>query len=76
MIIPKQSGTAESCSITDKDDLLCYLQTNKLSVLGWVVIHPAQRCFLSTFDLHEFVDYQLALPEAVAIVISPRFSPK
>ena len=34
--------------------------------------HPTQTAFLSSVDLHTHCSYQLMLPEAVAIVCSPK----
>ena len=36
--------------------------------------HPTQTAFLSSVDLHTQLSYQLMLPEAIAIVISPKYN--
>nr|XP_029510826.1 STAM-binding protein-like A [Oncorhynchus nerka] len=36
--------------------------------------HPTQTAFLSSVDLHTHCSYQLMMPEAIAIVCSPRFN--
>lgn len=36
--------------------------------------HPTQTAFLSSVDLHTHCSYQIMLPEAIAIVCSPKFS--
>ena len=36
--------------------------------------HPSQTSFLSSVDLHTQLSYQLMLPEAVAIVMAPKFN--
>ncbi|MEQ2276215.1 hypothetical protein XENORESO_015839, partial [Xenotaenia resolanae] len=43
--------------------LLCVSQT-----------HPTQTAFLSSVDLHTHCSYQIMLPEAIAIVCSPKFN--
>jgi STAM-binding protein len=35
--------------------------------------HPTQTAFLSSVDMHTHFAYQKMLPEAVAIVCSPKF---
>ncbi|KAJ2842952.1 hypothetical protein GGI22_007377, partial [Coemansia erecta] len=46
-----------------------------LITLGWIHTHPTQTCFMSSLDLHTQCSYQLLLPEAIAIVCSPRHDP-
>lgn len=36
--------------------------------------HPSQTSFMSSVDLHTHCSYQLILPEAIAIVCSPKYS--
>lgn len=36
--------------------------------------HPTQTAFLSSVDLHTHCSYQMMLPEAIAIVCSPKFN--
>ena len=36
--------------------------------------HPSQTAFMSSIDLHTHCGYQLMLPEAIAIVVAPKFS--
>lgn len=36
--------------------------------------HPSQTAFLSSVDLHTQLSYQLMLPEAIAIVIAPKYN--
>ena len=35
--------------------------------------HPSQTSFMSSVDLHTHCSYQLIMPEAIAIVCSPKF---
>jgi hypothetical protein len=36
--------------------------------------HPTQTAFLSSVDLHTHYPYQQLMPEAIAIVVSPKFN--
>ena len=36
--------------------------------------HPTQTAFLSSVDLHTHYPYQQLMPEAVAVVVSPKFN--
>ena len=36
--------------------------------------HPSQTAFLSSVDLHTQLSYQLMMPEAIAIVMAPKFN--
>ncbi|CAN0265774.1 unnamed protein product, partial [Laminaria digitata] len=72
LIIPKQTGTSDSCETTDETALFNYMLANKLITLGWIHTHPKQQdCFLSSVDVHTHCGYQLMLPEAVAVVYAP-----
>lgn len=71
LIIPKQTGTSDSCETTDETALFNYMLANKLITLGWIHTHPKQDCFMSSVDLHTHCGYQLMLPEAVAVVYAP-----
>jgi STAM-binding protein len=75
MIVPKQEGTTDTCNATNEEELFEYQMANNLLTLGWIHTHPTQDCFLSSVDLHTHCTYQLLLPEAIAIVISPMHSP-
>jgi len=73
LIIPKQKGTSNSC-ITEDEELLFEIQQQEdLLTLGWIHTHPTQTAFLSSVDLHTHYSYQIMLPEAVAIVCSPKY---
>jgi len=76
LIIPKQTATSDTCTTTNEDELLLYLQENDLMTVGWIHTHPTQRCFLSSMDLHAHLSYQLLMKEAIAVVVAPRFQPK
>jgi len=46
-----------------------------LLTLGWIHTHPTQSLFMSSVDLHTHFPQQQLLPEAVAVVLAPRFDP-
>lgn len=55
------------------------LYTNKTVELTCVThsvsqTHPTQTAFLSSVDLHTHCSYQMMMPEAIAIVCSPKFN--
>ncbi|CAG5919215.1 unnamed protein product [Menidia menidia] len=43
-------------------------------ILCGKLTHPTQTAFLSSVDLHTHCSYQIMLPEAIAIVCSPKFN--
>ncbi|KAI8811790.1 hypothetical protein BJ742DRAFT_101677 [Cladochytrium replicatum] len=75
LIIPKQTATSDSCSTTNEEELFEYQDKHDLMTMGWIHTHPTQTCFMSSVDLHTHCSYQLMLPEAIAIVLSPRHNP-
>ena len=74
LIIPKQTGSTDSCEISHDEEIIDILETHRLITLGWIHTHPTQTAFLSSVDFHTHVSYQRTLPEAVAIVCSPSFN--
>jgi STAM-binding protein len=74
LLIPKQSGTADSCDTNQEEIIFDYQEKHSLLTLGWIHTHPSQTAFLSSVDLHTQLSYQLMLPEAIAIVISPKYN--
>lgn len=75
MIVPKQEGTRDTCVTKNEEELFEYQMSKDLLTLGWIHTHPTQDCFMSSVDLHTHCTYQLLLPEAIAVVISPMFTP-
>ncbi|CAH8504367.1 unnamed protein product [Schistosoma turkestanicum] len=73
LLIPKQSGTPDSCVTYKEEEIFEYLDKRQLITLGWIHTHPTQTAFLSAVDLHCQLSYQTMLPEAIAIVCAPRF---
>ncbi|XP_041364183.1 STAM-binding protein-like [Gigantopelta aegis] len=73
LFIPHQTGTPDSCDMEFEEDLIDYQDKLNLITLGWIHTHPTQTAFLSSVDLHSQFPYQKMLPEAIAIVYSPKF---
>ncbi|KAJ2820906.1 hypothetical protein FBU31_005075 [Coemansia sp. 'formosensis'] len=76
LIIPKQSATSDTCTTEREEELFVEQMARDLITLGWIHTHPTQTCFMSSLDLHTQCSYQLMLPEAIAIVCSPKHSPR
>jgi len=72
VIVPQQSGTADSCTTDNEEAIFDYQDRYDLITLGWIHTHPSQTAFMSSVDLHTHCSYQLMLPEAIAIVCSPK----
>uniref|UniRef100_A0A3Q4BHF7 MPN domain-containing protein n=1 Tax=Mola mola TaxID=94237 RepID=A0A3Q4BHF7_MOLML len=74
VIIPKQSGGPDYCDTENEEELFLIQDQYDLITLGWIHTHPTQTAFLSSVDLHTHCSYQMMLPEAIAIVCSPKFN--
>ncbi|CAG9795293.1 unnamed protein product [Diatraea saccharalis] len=74
VVVPKQTGTADSCSTNNEEEIFHYQDQYNLITLGWIHTHPTQTAFLSSVDLHTQCSYQLMMPEAVAIVCAPKYN--
>ncbi|KAH7646472.1 AMSH-like protease [Dermatophagoides farinae] len=74
ILIPKQTGTSDSCTSINEEELLIEQERHNLITMGWIHTHPTQRSFLSSIDLHTHALYQKMLPEAIAIVVAPTTS--
>ncbi|XP_045147374.1 AMSH-like protease isoform X3 [Echinops telfairi] len=72
VIVPKQSAGPDYCDMENVEDLFSVQDQHDLLTLGWIHTHPTQTAFLSSVDLHTHCSYQLMLPEAIAIVCSPK----
>ncbi|XP_072485080.1 AMSH-like protease [Notamacropus eugenii] len=72
VIVPKQSTGPDYCDVANVEELFCVQDQHNLLTLGWIHTHPTQTAFLSSVDLHTHCSYQLMLPEAIAIVCSPK----
>ncbi|XP_068167021.1 STAM-binding protein-like A [Antennarius striatus] len=73
VIIPKQCGGPDYCDTENEEELFLIQDQYDLITLGWIHTHPTQTAFLSSVDLHTHCSYQMMLPEAIAIVCSPKF---
>uniref|UniRef100_A0A3P8VCX3 STAM binding protein b n=1 Tax=Cynoglossus semilaevis TaxID=244447 RepID=A0A3P8VCX3_CYNSE len=74
VIIPKQCGGLDYCDTVNEEELFLIQDQYDLITLGWIHTHPTQTAFLSSVDLHTHCSYQMMLPEAIAIVCSPKFN--
>ncbi|VDP87808.1 unnamed protein product [Echinostoma caproni] len=74
VVITKQSGTPDSCTTHNEEELFEYMEKRNLILLGWIHTHPSQTAFLSSVDQHTQLSYQIMLPEAISIVCSPKFN--
>ncbi|KAJ8727420.1 hypothetical protein PYW07_001539 [Mythimna separata] len=74
VIVPKQTGTPDSCSTNNEEEIFHYQDQHNLITLGWIHTHPTQTAFLSSVDLHTQCSYQLMMPEAIAIVCAPKYN--
>nr|KAF6459119.1 STAM binding protein like 1 [Rousettus aegyptiacus] len=72
VIVPKQSAGPDYCDVENVEELFSVQDQHDLLTLGWIHTHPTQTAFLSSVDLHTHCSYQLMLPEAIAIVCSPK----
>lgn len=72
VILPKQKGTSDSCNTENEEEIFDIQDQLNLITLGWIHTHPSQTCFLSSVDLHTQAGYQIMMPEAIAIVCSPK----
>ncbi|CAG8696404.1 16808_t:CDS:2, partial [Funneliformis caledonium] len=75
LIIPKQTATSDTCTMTNEEELIEYAEEKGLMLQGWIHTHPSQTCFMSSMDLHTHSSYQVISPEAIAIVCAPRHNP-
>ncbi|KAL0221215.1 hypothetical protein RCL1_001069 [Eukaryota sp. TZLM3-RCL] len=70
IVIPKQTGTVDSCTLLDEASLIPVIENNDLTICGWIHTHPKFDTFLSAIDLHTHLGLQLSLNESIAIVVS------
>ncbi|CAI5649211.1 unnamed protein product [Oreochromis niloticus] len=69
-----QCGGPDYCDTENEEELFLIQDQYDLITLGWIHTHPTQTAFLSSVDLHTHCSYQIMLPEAIAIVCSPKFN--
>ena len=75
LLIPDQKCTSDTCETENEGSMFDYCMNEDLLVLGWIHTHPTQTCFMSSRDLHTQAGYQVMMPESVAIVCAPKFTP-
>lgn len=75
LLIPDQKCTSDTCETENESSMAEYCMNEDLLILGWIHTHPTQTCFMSSRDLHTHAGYQVMMPESVAIVCAPKFSP-
>lgn len=75
LLIPDQKCTSDTCETENEGSMAEYCMNEDLLILGWIHTHPTQTCFMSSRDLHTHAGYQIMMPESVAIVCAPKFSP-
>lgn len=75
IIIPKQTGTSDTVTMLNEEELWPIAEEKDLLQLGWIHTHPRHPLFLSSVDVHTHCGYQLQLDEAIAIVLAPTHTP-
>ena len=63
LLIPKQQGQSDSCTMEGFEDVLELHEKEDLTLLGWIHTHPAYSVFLSSVDMHNQYERQRMLPE-------------
>lgn len=75
LLIPEQKCTSDTCETENESAMLDYCIEKDLLVVGWIHTHPTQTCFMSSRDMHTQAGYQVMMPESIAIVCAPRYTP-
>ncbi|KAG6027329.1 hypothetical protein E4U41_000965 [Claviceps citrina] len=75
LLIPDQKCTSDTCETENESAIFDFCAGEDLMVLGWIHTHPTQTCFMSSRDLHTHAGYQVMMPESIAIVCAPKFTP-
>lgn len=75
LLIPDQKCTSDTCETENEGAMFDFCDKEDLLMLGWIHTHPTQTCFMSSRDLHTHSGYQIMMPEAIAIVCAPKFTP-
>ena len=60
LLVPKQTGTSDSCTTSNEEAIFDYMDKHELIMLGWIHTHPSQTAFLSSVDLHTHASYQVS----------------
>lgn len=57
MIVPKQTGTADSCTTKSEEEIFYYQDQHNLITLGWIHV-----CFQSMYShIHTYIHLKLYL---------------
>ncbi|XP_044760050.1 STAM-binding protein-like [Coccinella septempunctata] len=72
LLLPKQQGYSDYFKVIDSSSLVRYLDAEDLMTIGWIHSHPMETPYLSSSDMHYHGVFQNVLPEAIAIVYSPK----
>ena len=75
LLIPDQKCTSDTCETQNESAMFDYCDSEDLLMIGWIHTHPTQTCFMSSRDLHTHAGYQIMMPESIAIVCAPKFTP-
>ncbi|KOS17324.1 AMSH-like protease sst2 [Escovopsis weberi] len=75
LLIPDQKCTSDTCETENESTMFDYCMGEDLLMLGWIHTHPTQTCFMSSRDLHTHAGYQVMMPESIAIVCAPKYTP-
>ncbi|KAK2591547.1 hypothetical protein QQS21_010767 [Conoideocrella luteorostrata] len=75
LLIPDQKCTSDTCETENESAIFDFCAGEDLMVLGWIHTHPTQTCFMSSRDLHTHAGYQVMMPESIAIVCAPKYTP-
>ena len=46
LVIPKQSGTSDTCVAEDEEDIFLFQEPRDLITLGWIHVSARKSCFL------------------------------
>ena len=63
LLIPKQTGTSDSCTMHGMEDVWETHEKENIISLGWIHTHPGYSVFLSSVDMHNHYERQRMLPE-------------
>ena len=63
LLIPKQTGHSDSCTMEDAEDIWETHEKENIIFLGWIHTHPKYSVYLSSVDMHNQYERQRMLPE-------------
>ena len=74
LVIPKQTGTSDSCEALSDEELIPLTESESLIQFGWIHTHPTQTAFMSSIDLHTHCNSQFIFPEYIGVVCAPAYN--